>query len=131
MRSINLKALKEYYFFISFAKKLVVLSIINCFIYLSDGPPDCNSPQYNRELPSSALAQVQVPQTAQDFDIIAPAENLKKLLEIPYSKARVSMAIHKVGNTLVLDGLVDEETVRAIHTETSRSSIELIHQSNN
>ena len=45
----------------------------------------------------------------EEFDIVAPAENLKQLFKIPYSKARVSLAVHKIGKSLVLDGLLDEE----------------------
>ncbi len=67
---------------------------------------------HNRELPSSALAQIRNSKRADDdFDVIAPAENLKKLFKLPFSKARVGIAVHKVGNTLVLDGLLDEEMV--------------------
>jgi len=49
------------------------------------------------------------PGSVDQFDIIAPAENLKQLFKIPYSKARVSLAVHKIGKSLVLDGLLDEE----------------------
>ena len=38
-----------------------------------------------------------------DIDMISDAENLKKLLKVPYSKAHVSMAVHRIGNTLLLE----------------------------
>lgn len=42
-----------------------------------------------------------------DIDIIAPADILKQIFKIPYSKARLSIAVHRVGQTLVLNaGLV-------------------------
>ena len=38
-----------------------------------------------------------------DIDVVSDAENLKKLLKVPYSKAHVSMAVHRIGNTLLLE----------------------------
>lgn len=44
--------------------------------------------------------------TIGDVDVISDAENIKKLLKIPYSaKAEVSLAVHRVGPTLLLDYL--------------------------
>lgn len=41
-----------------------------------------------------------------DVDVISDAENIKKLLKIPYSdKTEVSLAVHRVGQTLLLDYL--------------------------
>ena len=37
------------------------------------------------------------------IDVISNGENIKKLLKIPYSKANVSLMVHRIGNTLVLD----------------------------
>ena len=36
-------------------------------------------------------------------------QNIKKLLKIPYSKSHVSMAVHRVGRTLLLDDLDIQE----------------------
>lgn len=36
-------------------------------------------------------------------------QNIKKLLKIPYSKSHVSMAVHRVGRTLLLDELDIQE----------------------
>jgi hypothetical protein len=36
-------------------------------------------------------------------DVISDAENIKKLLKIPYSKSQVSMMVHRIGKTLLLD----------------------------
>lgn len=38
-----------------------------------------------------------------EVDVVSDAENIKKLLKIPYSKGAVSMMVHRVGNTLLLD----------------------------
>ncbi|RHY30030.1 hypothetical protein DYB32_004685 [Aphanomyces invadans] len=40
---------------------------------------------------------------------LGPAENIKTLFKMPYSHTRVSLAIHRVGNTLIVDGEVDEK----------------------
>eukprot|EP00250_Pteridium_aquilinum_P035430 c9400_g1_i1 orf=185-4822(+) len=37
------------------------------------------------------------------IDVIAPVEILKKIFKIPYSKARLSIAVHRVGQTLILN----------------------------
>ena len=36
-------------------------------------------------------------------DVISDAENIKKLLKIPYSKGSVSMMVHRIGNTLLFE----------------------------
>nr|XP_039263347.1 erythroid differentiation-related factor 1-like [Styela clava] len=36
-------------------------------------------------------------------DVVSDAENIKKLLKMPYNKAHVSMAIHRIGRTLLLE----------------------------
>ncbi|XAR62665.1 hypothetical protein NMG60_11017511 [Bertholletia excelsa] len=37
------------------------------------------------------------------IDVIAPADILKQIFKIPYSKARLSVAVHRIGQTLVLN----------------------------
>lgn len=44
-----------------------------------------------------------------EIDIIAPADILKQIFKIPYSKARLSIAVHRVGQTLVLNTGPDVE----------------------
>ncbi|KAM9365535.1 erythroid differentiation-related factor 1 [Pholidichthys leucotaenia] len=46
-----------------------------------------------------------------DVDVVSDSENIKKLLKIPYSKSHVSMAVHRVGRTLLLDELDIQELV--------------------
>lgn len=44
------------------------------------------------------------PDCVGDVDVVSDAENIKKLLKLSYtSKSAVSMIVHKVGNTLLLD----------------------------
>lgn len=38
-----------------------------------------------------------------EVDVVSDAENIKKLLKIPYSKSQVSMLIHRIGNTILVD----------------------------
>jgi len=38
-----------------------------------------------------------------DVDVISDGENIKRLLKIPYSKASVSMVVHRIGKTLLID----------------------------
>jgi len=38
-----------------------------------------------------------------DVDVVSDGENIKKLLKIPYSKTPISMVVHRVGKTLLLD----------------------------
>ncbi|KAL0437974.1 UNVERIFIED_CONTAM: Erythroid differentiation-related factor 1 [Sesamum latifolium] len=44
-----------------------------------------------------------------EIDVIAPADVLKQIFKIPYSKARVSVAVHRVGQTLILNSGPDIE----------------------
>lgn len=44
------------------------------------------------------------PDCVGEVDVVADAENIKKLLKLPYtSQGAVSMIVHKVGNTILLD----------------------------
>lgn len=43
------------------------------------------------------------------FVLFFQIQNIKKLLKIPYSKSHVSMAVHRVGRTLLLDELDIQE----------------------
>ncbi|XP_057490656.1 uncharacterized protein LOC130776439 [Actinidia eriantha] len=44
-----------------------------------------------------------------EIDIIAPADILKQIFKIPYSRARLSIAVHRIGQTLVLNTGPDVE----------------------
>ncbi|KAH8415705.1 hypothetical protein KR222_010436, partial [Zaprionus bogoriensis] len=44
------------------------------------------------------------PDCVGEVDVVSDAENIKQLLKLPYSaKSAISMVVHKVGNTLLLD----------------------------
>ncbi|XP_023214452.1 erythroid differentiation-related factor 1-like [Centruroides sculpturatus] len=43
------------------------------------------------------------PDCVGEVDVISDSENIKKLLKIPYSKSHISMMVHCIGKTLLLD----------------------------
>lgn len=43
------------------------------------------------------------PDCVGEVDVVSDAENIKKLLKLPYSKGTISMMVHRVGNTLLID----------------------------
>ncbi|KAF3661618.1 putative subtilisin-like protease-like [Capsicum annuum] len=50
-----------------------------------------------------ALAVSGLVEYGDEIDVIAPTDILKQIFKIPYSKARLSIAVHRVGKTLVLN----------------------------
>lgn len=43
------------------------------------------------------------PDCVGEVDVVSDAENIKKLLKIPYSRGVISMMVHRIENTLLLD----------------------------
>lgn len=50
-----------------------------------------------------ALAVSGLADYGDEIDVIAPADILKQIFKMPYSKARLSVAVHRIGQTLVLN----------------------------
>eukprot|EP00850_Spirogloea_muscicola_P006352 SM000030S11361 [mRNA] locus=s30:318829:325240:+ [translate_table: standard] len=50
-----------------------------------------------------ALAVTGLAAYGSDMDVIAPADLLKQIFKVPYCKARLSVGVHRVGRTLVLN----------------------------
>ena len=50
-----------------------------------------------------ALAVAGLVDYGDEIDVIAPADILKQIFKMPYSKARLSIAVQRVGQTLVLN----------------------------
>ncbi|XP_047306508.1 erythroid differentiation-related factor 1-like [Impatiens glandulifera] len=50
-----------------------------------------------------ALAVSGLAEYGDEIDIIAPTEILKQIFKIPYSKARLSIEVRRIGQTLVLN----------------------------
>ncbi|GFG30551.1 hypothetical protein Cfor_10835 [Coptotermes formosanus] len=53
-----------------------------------------------------------------EVDVVSDAENIKKLLKIPYSKGPVSMMVHRIENTLLIDEFdIHKHLLRTAETE--------------
>ncbi|XP_061084487.1 erythroid differentiation-related factor 1 isoform X3 [Conger conger] len=63
----------------------------------------------NKPFSSFGMAYDFIDSIGNDVDVVSDSENIKKLLKIPYSKSHVSMAVHRVGRTLLLDDLDIQE----------------------
>ena len=50
-----------------------------------------------------ALAVSGLTEYGDDIDVIAPADILKQIFKIPYSRARLSIAVHRIGQSLILN----------------------------
>lgn len=50
-----------------------------------------------------ALAVSGLVEYGDEIDVIAPADILKQIFKMPYSKARLSIEVHRIGQTLVLN----------------------------
>ncbi|XP_017769509.1 PREDICTED: erythroid differentiation-related factor 1 [Nicrophorus vespilloides] len=56
----------------------------------------------HKEFSSFRMAHM-FPDCVGEVDVVSDAENIKNLLKIPYSKGHISMMVHRVENTLLLD----------------------------
>ncbi|KAG9144705.1 hypothetical protein Leryth_021651 [Lithospermum erythrorhizon] len=68
-----------------------------------DAPQESGSLSTNLARKGEALAVSGLVEYGNEIDVIAPADVLKQIFKIPYSKARLSIAVHRVGQTLVLN----------------------------
>ncbi|KAK1944172.1 Erythroid differentiation-related factor 1 [Phytophthora citrophthora] len=65
----------------------------------------------------------------EQVDFLGPAENIKRLFKLPYSQSRVSLAVHRVGSTLVVDGELDENDLPAGFEDFPQDTLQLAQQS--
>lgn len=70
---------------------------------LADSPWEGGPITSNLTRKGEALAVSGLVEYGDEMDVIAPADILKQIFKIPYSKARVSIAVHRVGQTLILN----------------------------
>ncbi|XP_053731650.1 erythroid differentiation-related factor 1 isoform X1 [Synchiropus splendidus] len=75
----------------------------------SAGATSLGSSSKSKPFSSFGMAYDFIDCIGDDVDVVADSENIKKLLKIPYSKSHVSMAVHRVGRTLLLDELDIQE----------------------
>ncbi|XP_051689454.2 erythroid differentiation-related factor 1 isoform X5 [Oryctolagus cuniculus] len=67
------------------------------------------SSRKSKPFSSFGMAYDFIDSVGNDVDVVSDSENIKKLLKIPYSKSHVSMAVHRIGRTLLLDELDIQE----------------------
>jgi hypothetical protein len=65
----------------------------------------------------------------EQVDFLGPAENIKRLFKLPYSQSRVSLAVHRVGSTLVVDGELNENDLPAGFEDLPQDTLQLAQQS--
>lgn len=70
---------------------------------MADLPYESGAITSNLTMKGEALAVSGVAEYGDELDVIAPADILKQIFKIPYSKARLSIAVHRIGQTLVLN----------------------------
>ncbi|XP_047341458.1 uncharacterized protein LOC124945125 [Impatiens glandulifera] len=72
-----------------------------------------------------ALAVSGLAEYGDEMDIIAPTEILKQIFKIPYSKARLSIAVRRIGQTLVLNTGPDvEEGEKLVRRHKSKCAVD-------
>ncbi|KAL6614092.1 hypothetical protein ACP70R_036362 [Stipagrostis hirtigluma subsp. patula] len=64
---------------------------------------DCGLVNQNLSRKCDALAVSGLAEYGDEIDVIAPADILKQIFKIPYSKAQVSIAVNRIGDTLILN----------------------------
>lgn len=74
-----------------------------------DLPYESGAIASNLSRKGEALAVSGVAEYGDEIDVIAPTDILKQIFKIPYSKARLSIAVHRIGQTLVLNTGPDVE----------------------
>ncbi|CAH0482446.1 unnamed protein product [Peronospora belbahrii] len=65
----------------------------------------------------------------QEVDFLGPAENIKTLFKLPYSQSKVSLAVHRVGTTLVVDGELNENDLPPGFEDLPQETLQLIQPS--
>lgn len=73
------------------------------YCYLADKARDGGAVTSNLARKCEALAVSGLVEYGDEIDVIAPADILKQIFKMPYSKARLSIAVQRIGQTLVLN----------------------------
>lgn len=68
------------------------------------------------------------PSESESVDFMGPADNIKKLFKLPYSQARVSLAVHRIGTTLVVDGELDDSDIPAGFEDFPQETMQIQQQ---
>ena len=72
-------------------------------LFLVDLPYESGTVASNLRRKGEALAVSGLTEYGDEIDVIAPADILKQIFKIPYSRARLSIAVHRIGQSLVLN----------------------------
>ncbi|KAF4362453.1 hypothetical protein G4B88_016036 [Cannabis sativa] len=92
------------------------------FIKALDLSWDVDTVSSNLTKKCEALAVTGLAEYGDEIDVIAPADILKQIFKIPYSKARLSIAVQRIGQTLVLNAGPDvEEGEKLIRRHNSQT----------
>ncbi|KAJ9560319.1 hypothetical protein OSB04_005479 [Centaurea solstitialis] len=74
-----------------------------------DLPYESGAVASNLRRKGEALAVSGLTEYGDEIDVIAPADILKQIFKIPYSRARLSIAVHRIGQSLILNTGPDVE----------------------
>jgi hypothetical protein len=79
--------------------------ISNCHhcSYSSGSRYDSGLVNQNLSRKCEALAVSGLAEYSDEIDVIAPADIMKQIFKIPYSKAQVSIDVNRIGDTLILN----------------------------
>ncbi|XP_034676154.1 uncharacterized protein LOC117906966 isoform X1 [Vitis riparia] len=86
-----------------------------------DLPWESGAVKSNLTSKGEALAVSGLVEYGDDIDVIAPVDILKQIFKMPYSKAQLSIAVHRIGQTLVLNtgpGIEDGEKLVRRHNQS-------------
>ncbi|KAI5396931.1 hypothetical protein KIW84_062951 [Lathyrus oleraceus] len=87
----------------NFQEKVLPVGAVQSKATAGDFPWESTSIASNFTRKCEALAVSGFVDYGDEIDIIAPADILKQIFKMPYSKARLSIAVHRIGDTLVLN----------------------------
>ncbi|CAI8602034.1 unnamed protein product [Vicia faba] len=106
----------------NFQEKVLPVGAVHSKATAGDFPWESTSIASNFTRKCEALAVSGFVDYGDEIDIIAPADILKQIFKMPYSKARLSIAVHRIGDTLVLNTGPDiEEGEKLIRRHNNQS----------
>lgn len=106
MVHIEIRAVVKYWYIPTLVFILFKFTDVFCcfdIVSVTDFPWESSAIASNFTRKCDALAVSGFVDYGDEIDIIAPADILKQIFKMPYSKARLSIAVHRIGDTLVLN----------------------------
>ncbi|XP_008783389.3 uncharacterized protein LOC103702653 [Phoenix dactylifera] len=90
----------------------------------SSGEFHCESSPITQNLSQKceALAVSGLTEYGDEIDVVAPTDILKQIFKIPYSKAQLSIAVHRIGDTLILNTGPDVEEGEKMYRRQNNQS---------